>query len=81
MRRKIPEQTILICDACGKQKGERGQGFAKDARVRFEQHALDFHGCPAASGGWEWDLCDDCASRIGTAMYQQVEAIKATTKN
>ena len=79
MRRKIPEQIILVCDVCGKQDGERNlRHFAKSAHVRFDQSALDYQGSPVANGGWEWDLCDECASRIGTAMHQQVEAIKAS---
>lgn len=63
----IPQQTIITCDLCGMECGNKLHDIAmrrRNGRIIIEQTLLDLCGDPAAGGKDVYDLCDGCLSEL-----------------
>ena len=75
-KRTIPARTINVCDCCGVTDEDGIRRFVMECRVQVFKHALDYQGSPVANGGWIWDLCDTCATRITNDMLMSQKRLQ-----
>lgn len=74
----IPEQKIVTCDFCKKdRKGNDRYG----AVLKLGKAALDYQGSAVADGSLSWDLCDKCCDRILNVLDEAIHAIQKDSRN
>lgn len=78
MKRTIPAQQEVICDACGRKCGPWPDASrVMNGEMEIKRDALDHFNQPVASANLHLDLCDDCLKRISAAVNAEAERIRA----
>lgn len=74
MIKKIPQKTIVICDACLNEVGDTQR--RTESKLTLKRHGLDYQGYAVGDATISLDLCDNCSDLISNAINKTAEEIR-----
>ena len=76
----IPQTEQITCDVCQRIVDKLHVFNSCNGKLILKQDGLDYSGCPVGDASWQFDLCDNCLDKIGSAINKKIEEIRNSNK-